>query len=71
MYILEDALELEERLVVERDVVEILCRDVPVVEAELDRVLREPRVMLPAGKALLLRGGQDFAVAHEVAALSW
>ena len=58
-------LEFQKRLVVEGDVVEFGGRDSSVLQAELDGARREAMVMLLAREALFLRGGQEFAVAHE------
>src|SRR4029450_5309473 len=59
---LEQALELQERLVVEGDVVDVLKLDVGLVEAVLHGVLREARIVLLAREALLLRGADEMAV---------
>jgi hypothetical protein len=62
---LEQAIELEQRLVVEGDVVEIILADAPFAEAVGDRVLREPVVVLLAREALFLGGGDDPTVLHQ------
>ena len=63
---LEHALELEQRLVVEADGLEVVrrrCR--PPRQAVVDGVGREARVALLAREALLLRRGDDLAVAQQ------
>jgi hypothetical protein len=62
---LEQPLELEERLVVERDEVHILELDARLREAVVERVAREARVMLLPRETFLLRGRDDLAVAHD------
>src|SRR5690606_39397959 len=57
--------ELQERLVVERDPVEVGGLDPGAVEAVADGVPREVRVVLLAREALLLRRGDDLAVPQE------
>jgi hypothetical protein len=59
---LEQALELQERLVVEGDVVDVGQLDAGLVEAVLHGVLREARIVLLAREALLLRGADEMAV---------
>ena len=59
---LEQPLELDERLFVEHHVVEIGRFHAGLIEAIADRGRRKPRVVLDAGEALLLRGGDDAAV---------
>ena len=61
----EHPLELEERLVVEADRVELLGLDPRLVEHVLDRAVGEVRVVALAGEALLLAGGDDHAVLQE------
>ena len=58
----EQALELEQRLVVERDVVEAVGAKTAALEAEGDRLFGKAVVVLPAGKTLFLGGGHDVAV---------
>ena len=69
---LQQALELEQRLVVERRRTggpSARCRP---REGSSDRLPREAGVVLLAREALLLRGRDDLAVAHQsAAALSW
>ena len=68
---LEQPLELDERLVVEDDVVDVVERDLAFAQAILDRVGREVGVVLLAREALFLRGRDDLAVARpDAAALS-
>src|SRR5206468_5942758 len=63
--VLEQALELEQRLVVEADVVELFRPELPLREAVGDGVAREGGVVLLAREALLLRRRHDLAVADE------
>src|SRR5581483_211384 len=58
----DEAVELDERFLVEPDEVEVACREARLAQAVGDRVCRESRVVLPAREALLLRGGNDSAV---------
>jgi hypothetical protein len=63
---LQDAVELEQRLVVEDHPVQRLAgRDAALREAVAHRVEREARVVLLAGEPLLLSGGDDAAVHHQ------
>ena len=62
---LEDALELEERLVVEADVGEVGDGDAGHSEAVLDRPRRKRGITLLAGEPLLLPGGDDLPVADQ------
>src|SRR5690606_11446509 len=62
---LQQPLEGEERLVVERDGVEVGGRDPAFAETVRDGVRRERRVVLEAGEALLLRRRHDPPVADE------
>src|SRR6478672_8765742 len=59
---LQQPLEFQERLVVEGDVINPgeFCAD--RIQAIADRVMRERRIVLLAGKALLLRSRDDAAV---------
>ena len=61
----EDPLELDERLLVEADEVEIIHEDPALGQAVLDRMARKALVVLLAREALLRRGGDDPAVAHQ------
>src|SRR6185503_17889648 len=59
---LEQPLELQERLVVRGGVVDVGQLDAGLAEAVVDRLLREGRVVLLAGEALFLSGGNELAV---------
>src|SRR5262249_18226364 len=61
----EDALELEHRLLVEDDRVELLGLEPRLLEAPLDRRERERRVVLAAREALLLNRKGGHAVDDE------
>ncbi len=61
----EQPLELEERLVVEDDVIDVAGSDFGFVQAILDGVTRETRIVLLAGEALLLRGCDDPPVGYQ------
>src|SRR5262249_28758432 len=63
--LLEQALELEEWLVVEADVVARVEREPPPLQAVADGVRGEAGVVSLAREALLLRGRDDLAVAHQ------
>lgn len=63
--VLEDALELEQRLVVEAHVVEVFEPRSGLTQAVGDGVARKPVVVLLAREALLLRRSNDLAVAYE------
>jgi hypothetical protein len=63
--VLENALELQQRLVVEADVVEVLHAEAALAKTVRDRVMRELLVVLLAREALFLRRGDELAVAHE------
>ena len=62
---LEQALELQERLVVEGDMVEIAGRQAGFLEAVAHGVLGKTIVVLLARETLFLRGRDDLAVHHE------
>ena len=62
---LEQALELQERLVVERDVVDPVEIGAAFAQAILDRVLGEGGIVLLAREPLLLRGGDELAVGDQ------
>src|SRR5712691_25302 len=59
---LEQPFELYKRLLVENDVVEVIERQASLVETIGDGILGIARILLFAGKALLLRGRDDMAV---------
>ena len=59
---LEQAFELQERLVVEGDVVDVGQLDAGTIEAELHGILRKARIVLLAGEALLLGGAHQMAI---------
>ena len=61
----EHPLELEQRLVVEADRVELLGLDARLVEHVLDRAVGEVRVVALAGEALLLAGGHHHPVLEQ------
>jgi hypothetical protein len=52
---LEQALELEEGLFVEDDVIDVFQADPPLVQTRGDRAMRERGIVLYTGKSLLLR----------------
>ena len=62
---LEDAVKLEQRLVVERDEVEFFGADPAFRKAVVDRMAREARVVLPATEALFLCRRDDLPVNHQ------
>src|SRR4030095_12753582 len=62
---LQKALELEERLVIENDVVYLSEAASALSKAILDRMAREARVVLLPRKAFLLGGRHDASVLHE------
>src|SRR5262249_2948973 len=62
---LEQALELEEGLVVENDVVHVLDRDAAGGEAIVDRPGGKIGIVPLARKPLFLGRGNDLAVAHQ------
>jgi len=62
---LQQALELEERLVVECDRVDAVQGRLPLAQAVRHGVPREPRVVLLAGEPLLLRRGDDVPVRQQ------
>src|SRR6185503_14504901 len=57
--------ELQERLVVEGDVIDVGEPDAALRQAVADGILRKARVVLLAREALLLRGGDDAAVLQQ------
>ena len=68
---LEQPLELQERLVVEDDVVDLVEPTLPSPRQYSTALMREAGVVLLAREALLLRGRDDAPVATSAAALSW
>ena len=61
----EDALELDQRLLVEDHIVEVGALDLRLPETEVDRALRVSEVMLLAREALFFGGGDQHAVAQQ------
>src|SRR5262249_35638874 len=61
----QEPLELEERLVVEHDVVDRVQVYSRLAQAVLDGMARKARVVLLSGKALFLGGSRDLAVSDE------
>ena len=61
----QNAVELEERLFVERHKVEVADFEAAFSQAVLDCILRETGVVFLAREPFLLGGGDDFSVAHE------
>ncbi len=59
---LEQALEFEQRLVVENDVIDVFEADAGFAQTVLDGAARKAGVVLAAREALLLGGGRDPAV---------
>ena len=62
---LQQTLELDQRLVVEDDVVEFLQAQSALLQAVLDGEPRETGVVLLAGEPLFLGRGEQFAVAQK------
>ena len=62
---LEQALELQERLVVEGDVIDVLGRDSGRLEAIARGVDREAGIVLLAREAFLLRRCDDLSIHHQ------
>ena len=61
----EQAFELQERLVIEGDEVDVGPGDPGFGEAIAHRVRRERGIVLPAREAFLLRSRNDFPIAHD------
>ena len=61
----EQALEFQERLVVERNLIDLVETDAGLFEAVVNGAMRESRVVLLAREALFLGGRNDLAIAHE------
>src|SRR5579862_5453892 len=62
---MQDAVELNKRLLVEDDVIQLRAGQTALAQAELDGVPGIALVVLAAGKAFLLRRRQDFTVADQ------
>src|SRR5262245_22697080 len=62
---LQQAFELEERLVVEHDVVDVVQSGTRGLQAVAERMMREAGIVLLAREALLLGGRDDAAVLDE------
>ena len=67
----EDPLELQHAALVEDDRIEIAGVELRVVQAPLDRVQREARVVLPPRQALFLDGATGTPSTTSAAAESW
>ena len=61
----KDPFEFDERFVIEGYVVNVLRREVRVVEAKCNGLVWEPRVMLLSTKPFFLRCSNDLAVDHK------
>jgi hypothetical protein len=61
----EQALELQQRLVVECDKVQLIRSKSRLFQAIGNRMARKTRIVLVAGKALFLRRGDDVAIHHD------
>src|SRR5262249_9068328 len=61
----EQALELEEGLVIEADIFEIARLELRLAQTIFDRMRRKIPIVLLAGEALLLRRRDDLAVDHD------
>ena len=59
---LDDALEFDERLIVERDAIKLRGFHAALFQAEIDGVLRKREIMFLARKALFLRRRDDLPV---------
>jgi len=71
---LEQALELDQRFVVEDRVVDLLQCNLAFGQTVLGGMCREPRIVLLARKSLLLGGGNKLPITQQrcsAAALSW
>jgi hypothetical protein len=62
---LQDAMKLEQRLLVEGDRFEIAARDSRFGQAVADGIIREAPVVLDPAEAFLLRRGDDVSVADD------
>src|SRR5580765_2730952 len=54
--------ELDERLLVKADEIELVHRNTRLAQAVFDGTRRKARVVLPAGETLLLRGSDNSAI---------
>ncbi len=61
----EQPLQLEQRFVVKGNCVESIEARAGVVQTEAHRVSRKARVVLLSGKALFLRGGDNFTIFND------
>src|SRR6476620_9290326 len=62
---LEQPLELGQRLLVERDVRQLVAPDAGFPQAVADRIRGKPVIVLDTSEALFLCGSHDLAVAHD------
>jgi len=61
---LQQPLELDQRLVVKNDVIDVPQRDARFLKTIADSLARKPRIVLLARKALLLDTRHEFTIAH-------
>ncbi len=61
----QDTLELDKRLLVKDNIVEILSRDTRRLKTELDRMARETIIVLLAGEALFLSSRNQQAITQQ------
>src|ERR1041384_6902937 len=61
----QDPIELQKRLLVERDVIKIADVDAAFAQAIIDRAFWKIGVVFFARESFLLRGGDDFSIANE------
>src|SRR5262249_33477860 len=61
----QDAIELQERLFVERDIIEIADADAAFTKAIINGMLRETRVVFFARESFLLRGRNDSSIPYQ------
>ena len=62
---LDQAVELQQRLVIKCHVIQPVCAQLPLLQAEFDRALWKMRIMLDAGESLLLGRGNNPAIDHQ------
>ncbi len=62
---LEEALEFQERLIIEYEIIDVIDVHSSCIETVSHRVARETLVMPDAGKPLLLGGRNDLSVANQ------